>query len=53
MGRDLTRGRTFPDNVARSIKAPLDGQTDGWTDGRADGRMAHEPARREMENECN
>jgi len=33
MGRDLTRGRTFPDNVARSIKAPLD----GWTD---------EPARR-------
>jgi len=33
MDRDLTRGRTFPDNVARSIKAFLDGQTDGWTDG--------------------
>lgn len=24
MDRDLTRGRTFPDNVARSIKAPLE-----------------------------
>lgn len=33
MGRDLTRGRTFPDNVARSIKAPLDGQTDGRMNG--------------------
>lgn len=36
MDRDLTRGRTFPDNVARSIKAPLE-------------RTAREPAPRYRE----